>query len=301
MLRRVIGVLVIPALVLGALAPAPALALAPPAAGETDEDDAPGEGDEDGEDEDDEPDPLEEARRLFDEGAVEFETADYADAIELWTEAFGMVPSEPEYASIKARLIANLAEAQKRAYEVDGFAEHLNQAKILLLEYRGAIDSIYPSAVERDKEFAWVDGRLAEIEAELKLIAEREAAAAAGPPKTGKGLRIGGAVMIALGAGSFGMMGAGLALGSKNNDISDLPTNDLDARLSRYQRGRAGNAMAIAGSVAGSVLLGVGIALVVVGVKRKQALAKEEPAEPELGFTPMLGPDRLGVGLVGRF
>jgi hypothetical protein len=121
--------------------------------------------------------PVEQAQRLFDAGVTKFETADYVGAIELWTEAFGLVPSVPEYAPIKAKLIANIAAAQERAYSVDAELSHLNQAKILLERYRSVLADIYPDEIEREKELVWVNERVAKIDAELQAVAEREAEA----------------------------------------------------------------------------------------------------------------------------
>lgn len=254
---------------------------------------------------------VEQAKRLFDEGATKFETADYVGAIELWTEAFGLVPSVPENAPIKARLIANIAAAQERAYLVDEQASHLNQAKILLERYRDVLDDIYLDEIEREKELAWVNERLTKIDAELKVVAEREAAAKQAaeqqaaeqaeqpdPPPPGRGLVIGGSVLAGFGVAGLGVMVGGMVIGSSNDDISDLPTNDLDTRADRFRMGRLGNALAIAGGVSGGVLLGVGVALLVVGLKKNRA-AEQDTAK--LVVVPVFDGTQAGVGLVGRF
>ena len=245
-----------------------------------------------------------EAQTLFHQGADKFETADYAGAIELWTQAYGLVPSTPENAGVKARLIANIASAQEKAYAVDGEASHLNQAKILLVGYREAVPAIYPDAAEREKELSWVDDRLGAIEAELAVIAEREAAAAAneggepaGPPP-GRNLMIAGGVVTGLGVGGLGVMAAGMVVGGQNNAIDDLPTNDLDTRASRFDQGRLGNALAIAGAAGGAVLLGAGVALLVIGAKRKREAGG---GDASAAVVPVVGAGQLGLGVVGRF
>jgi hypothetical protein len=258
-----------------------------------------------------EQDPVDQAKRLFDEGATKFETADYIGAIELWTEAFGLVPSVPENASIKARLIANIAAAQERAYSVDKQVSHLNQAKILLERYGDVLDDIYLDEIEREKELAWVNERLTKIDAELQVVAEREAAEKAAaeqaaaeqieqppPPPPGRGLVIGGSVLTGVGVAGLGVMVGGMVIGSSNEDISDLPTNDLDTRADRFRMGRLGNALAIAGGVGGGVLLGVGVALLVVGLKKNRA-AEQDTAK--VMVVPVFDGTQTGVGLVGRF
>jgi hypothetical protein len=255
-------------------------------------------------------DPVEQAQKLFDEGATKFETADYIGAIELWTEAFGLVPNAPENAPVKAKLIANIAAAQERAYLVDKEVSHLNQAKILIERYRGTLDDIYLDELEREKELAWVNERLTKIDAELKIVAEREAAKQAAeqaaaeqaeqpPPRPpGRGLVIGGSVLAGVGAAGLGVMVGGMVVGSSNDDISDLPTTDLDTRADRFRMGRLGNALAIAGGVGGGVLLGVGVALLVVGLKKNRAAGQDTA---KLTLVPTFDATQVGVGLLGRF
>lgn len=269
---------------------------------------------------------VDEAKTLFDEGAIKFETADYAGAIELWTKAYGLVPSLPEYAAVKATLIANLATARERAYAVDHAISHLNQAKILIESYRTVLDDIYPDAEERAKELAWVVERVATIDAELEAVAAREAAARDAAARDaaaraaadrdnqpepepdepeprrapGQGLVIGGSVLTGLGVAGLGTMIAGMVIGGGNNSIADIPTNDLDARATRFRQGRLGNTLAIVGAVGGAALVGTGVALLVVGLaKKKRAAGSSDAARATL--VPIVDPTQMGLGLSGRF
>jgi hypothetical protein len=306
MAPRVTSALLVPAALLAWLSPASveALTLAPPE-GESVEviAEPPSEPPSD----DEEP-VVGEAQRLFDAGVTKFETADYIGAIELWTEAFGLVPSVPENASIKAKLIANIASAQERAYQVDKQISHLNQAKILLERYRSVLVDIYLDEIEREKELAWVNERLTRIDTELEAVAEREAAEQAAteqqdqpeqpkPRPPGRGLLIGGSVAMALEAVGLGVMIAGMVMGEGNDDISDLPTNDLDTRADRFRMGRLGNGLAIAGAVGGGVLLGAGVALLVVGLQKRSA--GQDTAK--VTVVPTFDATQLGLGVAGRF
>ena len=255
---------------------------------------------------------VEQAQQLFDEGAAKFETADYIGAIELWTEAIGLVPQLPQYAPIKAKLIANIAAAQERAYLVDKEVSHLNQAKILIERYRSGLEEIYLDELEREKELAWANARLEKIDAELAAVAEREAAeraaaeraaaeaAEAAKPRRppGQGLMIAGGVIGGLGVGGLAVMISGMVIGNKNDDISDLPTNDFDTRADRFRMGRLGNTLAIAGGVGGGVLLGAGVALLVVGLKKKRAAGQETAG---VTVVPIFDATQTGLGLAGRF
>ena len=248
------------------------------------------------------------AQLLFEQGLDSFETADYIGAIELWTRAYGIVQEQGLDGLIMAKLIANLASAHERAYKIDASVSHLHQAKILLEDYHAAIEEIYASPAERDKEFAWVAERMERIDAELEIVAEREAEAArqANPPPDpertptpGRGLMIGGSVLTVLGVGGLGVMVGGMVLGSQNNDISDLPTNEFEVRADRYASGRLGNTLAIAGGVGGAVLLGGGIAMLAVGLKLRAA--GPAPATAALRFAPTFGAHDVGVRVQGRF
>jgi hypothetical protein len=306
MAPRLVSVVSGVSLLAALLGPTPARAEAPEAAApESDAADEPDEPDE-SDPELEEAEAEAEAQALFHAGADRFETADYAGAIELWTRAYGLVPSTPENASVHAKLIANIAAAQERAYAVDGAAAHLKQAKILLERYRETIPTIYPGTIEREKELAWVEQRLASIEVELEAVAEREAAAQAAvveakpPPPPGRGLMIAGGVLTGLGVGGLGLMVGGMVLGGRNNGIDDLPSNDLDTRASRFDEGRLGNTLAIAGAVGGVALAGAGVALLVLGVKKKRAAGADD-ARPEAMLVPIIDGQQAGFGLVGRF
>src|SRR5690349_15875727 len=63
--------------------------------------------------------PNAEAEAMFRKGQAKYETADFNGAIDLWTEAYALVESTPETASIKALLLFNLAQAHVKAYELD--------------------------------------------------------------------------------------------------------------------------------------------------------------------------------------
>ena len=266
-------------------------------------------------------DPLDDAQKLYDRGKAKFETADYADAIELWTEAYAIVPETPESNQIKVLLIYNIAAAREKQFEVSRDPAELRQAAILLQSFEDSITALYGEGPEAEAERAKVQERRAAIEVRLR---EAEAAQARedegegegegeGEPTTppepttpddggeapvrgGRGLVIGGAVAAGLGVGGLGLMAAGLGMGARTNDIADLEPGDIDGRRDRFDRGRTGNTLAIAGGVAGGVLLVAGAVLLGIGVPRLTAGKRGTVA-----LVP--APLRSGTGLVlhGRF
>jgi len=124
------------------------------------------------------------------------------------------------------------------------------------------------------------------------------------PTTTGKpwkGLVIGGGVAIGLGVGAAILAGVGGVRGKSFEAKFDDPTNMcvLDAPSDRcaefYDAGKASNAMTIAGAVAAPLLVGAGVALLVVGLKRRNA-GREATAR----VVPTLAPGFAGLTRSGR-
>ena len=265
-------------------------------------------------------DPLADAQRLYDRGKAKFETADYADAIELWTEAYALVPETPESSQIKVLLLYNLATAREKQFEVSRDPAELRKAAILLQSFEESIATLYGEGEEAEAERAKVQEKLAAVEARLRAHEAMQAPVDDGdddgdeptgpttdvestppeegeePARAGRGLVIGGAVAAGLGVGGLALMAAGLGMGARANDISDLEPDDIDGRRDRFDRGRTGNTLAIAGGVAGGVLLVTGAVLLGIGLSRTRAGRASTVA-----LVP--APLRGGSGLVlhGRF
>jgi tetratricopeptide (TPR) repeat protein len=231
----------------------------------------------------------EEAETMFRRGQAKYETADYNGAIDLWTEAYALIESSPETASIKALLLYNLAQAHVKAYELDEDDIHLKQALQLLQNFRNNLSLLYEDKAQLDEETKKVDERLAEIEAMLAaskppvpedepgeedppppevVEPEPEPVADRGDARPGKPLIITGGVLLGLGVGSGVIAIVGAVLGSGANDIADLDPSDLAARENQFGTGRTGNVLAIVGTVGAGVLLPIGGALIGVGAKR---------------------------------
>jgi tetratricopeptide (TPR) repeat protein len=254
-----------------------------------------------------------EAEAMFRRGQAKYETADYNGAIDLWTEAYAVVESTPETASIKALLLYNLAQAHVKAYELDEDDIHLKQALQLLQSFRNNLSLLYEDKAQLDEETKKVDERLAELEAMLaaanpppedkpppsdeppppELGPEPEPVIdAPGDARPGKPLIIAGGVLLGLGVGSGVVAIVGGVLSSGANDISDLDPTDLAAREQRFGTGRTGNVLAIVGSVGAGLLLPIGGALIGVGAKRN---GKAKPG------TALLQRSRLGASFGGAW
>jgi len=151
------------ALVLSSLELTPILALAQePAAGEAAEDPK-----------------LAEAKTLYQEGEIKFQTAEYDAALGLWKRAYAILPNGDDTRAIRNALIYNIAEAHSQAYEVSRNPTHLRTAKVLLERYRTEHRDLYGDDPAAVKERAEADDRIAELD---KKIAESVALGEQGSP-----------------------------------------------------------------------------------------------------------------------
>lgn len=226
------------------------------------------------------------AEKLYQDGLAAFDTAEYLDAIRLWSEAYRMLPNTPESADIKRYLTNNLAVAREKQFGIDGDVQHLKRALDLARNYRDSIDALYGDDPRAEQERTRTDEFLARVQAKVDE-AERKREPVA-PPKIeptkaptqvdeptkpsdrpGRGAIIGGSVLLGLGGVTGIVLLAGVGIGKAADDVD--PNDSMEARGKQFDRGRAGNKMAIAGAVLTPLLLAAGIALVVVGVKRRKA------------------------------
>jgi hypothetical protein len=166
--------------------------------------------------------------------------------------------------------------------------------------WRPVSDGHLPGLISR-AEAILSDGDvlIAEIEAEIE-------AANAPPPveekkrRPGLGLMIGGGVAVAVGAAGAGIGVAGLAIGSRSqSDVEDPLVYETEHRAAEAS-GAKGNLMAAVGLPLAAVGLGVGIALIVVGKKKRDA-ARGGDEEASVVVLPALSPSYSGLGLSARF
>jgi tetratricopeptide (TPR) repeat protein len=257
---------------------------------------------------------LRRAKELYIRGLGQFETANYDAAISLWTEAYTTLPDDPDNARTKALLIYNVARAQEQAYNVDRDIAHLRQARILMDNYAQKIPHLYEDDAAAETERMKVRERLAALDEAIAEVEQSDPAAPVegrdlGPPSEpqvehgpgedagdrhvrGKVLVGVGAGLVALGGAGFGVMIAGLVRGAGANGIDDLEPDDIEARRRRFDRGRAGNAMAIGGGVIGGALVVSGTVLLVLGKQRDRG---------RMAWSPVVGNGVAGLQWNGRF
>jgi hypothetical protein len=267
---------------------------------------------------------LAEAQRLYKLGEARFELFDFPAAIEFWTEAYGLLP-EGENARVRNVLVRNLSVAHIKAFDVDSDVKHLKTAKLLLEKYVAELTTYYEGEAETAHEIGEANNTLAEIDAKLETIRkkeEAEAAAATPPPSTGDpdptsepttddppppqvdedGLRK-GKLLMGIGGGMLGVAAAGAGIGITGAVLGDQASLDSEVvdpvdRPEQIDKGRKGNALAWTGIAVGGTFLIAGVALVIVGAKKKKA-AKTAALRPR--FSPQLSRTGAGASLSMEF
>jgi hypothetical protein len=165
------------------------------------------------------------------------------------------------------------------------------------------------------------------IEESEKAIAELDTKVEAPPPapdeeksrkkapRDGRGFIAVGSVLTLVGIGGLGLMGAGLATGaSAQKDIDALADNLKNGQIDQAtfdsektsidSKGERGNILTYAGIGVGAVGLAAGIALLVVGVKKRKKYRAEHGGasdSPSAMLLPAVGRGSAGLVLSGRF
>ncbi|PCC69126.1 hypothetical protein SAMN02745121_05774 [Nannocystis exedens] len=266
---------------------------------------------------------------LAQEAQTRFETADYAGAIELWTQAYAALPNEPAYDKRRNVLAYQIAQACVEAYELDPQLVYLRKAERLFDNYlktisakdknttakvQSTLDELREKirvAEEREAADKQAAAEAAEArgeggpgphvaaqkasearEAEARAVAEREA-------KRARRLTIAGGALTGAGAIVLGVMAYGLARGARVDRDGEAAKADgvTDPAVYRdlLDQGTAANTLAIATAVAGGVLVVTGIGLLGAGA------AGQQRARRDLGLAPTWLRGGAGVVLQGRF
>ena len=265
---------------------------------------------------------LSEAKRLYNEGTVRYEAADFAGAIESFTLALSELRSEGiNDFSIRGLLLFNIGRTHMRAYEIDGEVEHLLQARTIFTSFveeaHGHPDQVAPGDIEEAKT------RLEEIEG---LLASRDDPASEGDaiqpstdtpadsgvdqaderdPKrlraSGIGLSVAGAALIGGGVGMIAW-GAGFAPAARAQ-VAELDTLDLPPDSPAYADGEAHIATerrkGTAWMAAGGVAAALGVAGLAVGIR--QLVVAKRVRERRVSAVGSFGPEMVWLGVTGRF
>ena len=242
---------------------------------------------------------ADDTRALFDRASSQYETSQYKEAVETYTEAYQLsrqIEDEDLRALVQAAIFFNLAQAHSKAYALDQSKDHLLKTVDLLDKY------LAQTADLADKADA--EALLEQTKAELaRLEQEEESEQAASepvqppaplvdaPPKDRRGMRAGGFALVGLGvaAGGLAIGGAALAERAEGNYVEGPTRDDRD---SAQRQGTTANALVLTGAISAGVFVTVGVALLVAGRKRKATTPTPSA---------WLSPTSAGVAIGGSF
>lgn len=255
----------------------------------------------------------------FADAEAKLAAGDPDGAIALFEAGLGQLPADPGYAPTRARVLLTIVEAHEAAFARDNDLERLQRAKRLLDRYLGPLDLLDEQGrAAAEEQRSGLIGKITAVEATRKAEDAARAASARRDraDKTRKQARVlslSGIALISAGIAGLALMGAGLGLGRAadrgidelkagklaGGDDWDMPCSDAACQAAREQelapllaRGNAGNVLVVVGSVTGGALLATGVALLVVGRKKKREARQLELTPAASGF---------GLALRGRF
>jgi hypothetical protein len=265
-----------------------------------------------------EADPLEQAEELWKQGKIKFETADYSDALDLWKQAYALLPDGQDAQVIRHALVYNISEAYLKAYEVNRDPKLLRKAKVLLEDYLQQHEALYGDEPDAVKEREEVNVRLGEVDAKIaESEAKGEGSTGGGGggddqsddeeekdegPKTPRQLReeeikndpelfgeynkanrriVGGAVMLGIGlipGITAALTWNGYVNVKNDQDLCDQGLEPVGLRTCDTLRPGAWLGTSIALSVVAVGLFAGGGALLGIGVKKRKAMLDVPPS-----------------------
>ena len=250
-----------------------------------------------------------EAAMYNERGIASIRAGDLAGGIDELERSYRAMADPQVYRAGRDMVLGSLRSALNQRYAETGDPAHLRRLQGILQEHLAGLQAA-PGADAAADDIAGTRAALGEVEAALASAPPPEPAAAAAPVEeaplsntsapvseaaapaadrvgtcTGRGLRIGGDVMLGAGFVGLGVMAYGLVvhfdsrhkLQSLTNSLveADRPATsseraDGDAL---HRRATDHQTLAIAAGVAGGVALITGVALRVAGMRRARALA----------------------------
>lgn len=254
----------------------------------------------------------------FTEGQAKFDGGEYLEAARTWLAAAANLPEKTSNRENRVAVYEYIVDAFGRGLAGSTDAEALREAVTALDAYvdgftraYGTETAISPKIVAARDEFrarlTAAEGNKdakppGDVTQDLPPGGGDELPPDQPPPQKGKpglGLMVGGGVMIGLGLGAVGLAGFGAGRGQSLERQFDDPANACQLNMPSascqdlLDQGKTMNSLTVAGAVLAPLLVGGGVALLVVGVKRRQ--------QPNQALAPALAPGFVGLTLRGRF
>lgn len=258
--------------------------------------------------------------RLYQAGQEHFDRAEYEQAAANWSEALGIVPETQATSSTRSMILLNALSAYMEAYRDTRELRHLRSAELLAENYmaslggRTAIEAVLDARarISDTLEAAQAEstpqgspgansndpGTATGLEGE-QTSADQGPAASTGvptgslvttaPTRRGAAWIVSGTVTAATGMAFSALWISGQVLRVQAEEVRDDETGELS------------NNLTAAGAVTNGVLVGLGVAMLIVGAKKR----KRQRARGPMAIVPSIGDLRqgepVGLSVFGRF
>ena len=250
----------------------------------------------------------------FTEGQALFDKGDLLGAARRWIAAAELLQETTANRDQRAGIYEYIVDAFVRGIQDGGNLKDLREASAAIDAYCEGYTRAYGTETPLNPKVA---AARMELKSRLQAAEEKAASTSVAKPKpideptttgpapmpepepTGKPwkpLVITGAVLTGVGGLAIvasvygGVSGIGLTRDYDAECMVDDPSAKCQDLLTQ---GKAANGLAVSGAVRGVLLLGAGVPLLVVGLKRKKT--------GQQALQPLLAPGFVGVGLRGRF
>lgn len=254
----------------------------------------------------------------FTEGQALFDRGDLLGAARRWIAAAQLLPETTTHRDQRAGIYEYIVDAFVRGIQDGGSLQDLREAAAAIDAYCEGYTRAYGTETPLNPKVAAarmeLKSRLAAAEekaaqssvARPRPVEAVEASEPVGPApmpapmpagKPWRPLVISGAVLTGVGGLALlaavygGVSGLGLTRDYDTTCAIDDPSTTCQDLLTK---GKAANGLAVSGAVLGVLLVGAGVPLLVVGMKRKRHSQAQ-------ALQPLLAPGFVGLGLRGRF
>ncbi len=218
-------------------------------------------------------DPLADTRDLYRKGQGAFEAKDYERALELFADALGAMPDDPQYLNVRRTMLYNVALTYEKIHEFTADRSYLARARALYREVVGASESgSDPDSLDASRRIAGIDALLAEEDRHGKKRRTPRPARTArdndGPgPAPGIALLTVGAAALAVGVTTLGVAASLTGRGEDTIDRELGPESgwtEADANYVQTYRGQVAHNKRTT-MIAGALVLSVGAVAAAVG------------------------------------
>ncbi len=241
----------------------------------------------------------------FAAGQQQFDRGEFLEAARTWAAAAALLPETAEHRSNRAAIHEYMADAYERALVGSEDRELLREGLAPLDRYAEQLAAADPAATLPGPVVAVREdlrARLERLEAPPPVVAPEPVARPeprpAAPTRPWKGLAAGGGVALAGGAAMLSLFAVGFTRARARTKEFDDPARGCalpgpEGECAEiYSAGKSANTLAVVGLVTAPLLVGAGVAMLVLATRRRgQAQA----------LHPTLGRGFVGVSWERRF